>query len=340
MIMFMIGKNLVTSNDVMQIITEEEIVKQIKEIKGDLYDKISQLRAIKLVDLQLYKRLKTQLPYFVCGLFKPGIRKKENFAYTQYFVIDIDHISKSDKELYNLKNRLCNDQRVFMLFISPGQDGLKLMFKLSDKISDSGYYSIFYKKFSYTIAEEYNLYGVLDIKTSDVSRCCFLSIDEEIYYNENCIEIDPQLYVNEESYQQEIKLLSLNFQEKSKNSEELHLEEQSLYKDSKEPGNDIMQQIRDRINPLKVKKEKIIFQPEELDRDWQKMEKVLVEYNMTVETVNKISYGKQIKVRVQNEWAEINIFYGKKGYSFVATTKTGSNAELGQMIVTVLKTNF
>jgi len=335
--MFMIGKNLVSSTDVMQIISVDEILKYIKEERGELYDTICQLSAIKLVDAQHYRKLKTQLPYFVCGLFRAGIRKKENFAYTQSFILDIDNISKSENELISLKNKLIKDPRVMLLFISPSQDGLKVIFKLANKISDSNYYSIFYKKFAYAFAEEYNLYGLIDVKTNDVSRCCFLSTDKDVYYNKNTLDINPKLYVDEDNYQQELNKMKLIFEQKTNN---FPINDTKKFQPTAEPGKDILQQIRERINPLKIKSEKIIYQPEALERDWHKMENLLTEYNLTIDTINKISYGKQIKIKVGNEWAEVNIFYGKRGYSFVATTKTGSNSELAQMVVTLLQTSF
>ncbi|HKK87425.1 MAG TPA: hypothetical protein VJ917_01160, partial [Saprospiraceae bacterium] len=49
-----------------------------------------------------------------------------------------------------------------------------------------------------------------------------------------------------------------------------------------------------------------------------------------------IQYGRKIKVGIPNAWAEVNVFYGKKGYSIVATTKRNSDHELAQMTREVL----
>lgn len=55
---------------------------------------LRQLRIVKQLNPNQYATLKRQLPYFVCAMFNPPYRKTENFAYTEYFIIDIDHISQ------------------------------------------------------------------------------------------------------------------------------------------------------------------------------------------------------------------------------------------------------
>lgn len=46
---------------------------------------------------------------------------------------------------------------------------------------------------------------------------------------------------------------------------------------------------------------------------------------------NPIHYGKQLRVGMDNLWAEVNLFYGKKGFTVVKTTKTGSTPELAEL---------
>ena len=52
--------------------------------------------------------------------------------------------------------------------------------------------------------------------------------------------------------------------------------------------------------------------------------------------VNNINYGKKMVFVINNIWAEINIFYGKKGFSVVKTPKHGSNSELADIVQKIL----
>ena len=53
------------------------------------------------------------------------------------------------------------------------------------KVEYQRLYSLFYKKFVKSFSEQYDLQQVVDAKTSDVSRACFLSHDKDAFYNEN-----------------------------------------------------------------------------------------------------------------------------------------------------------
>ena len=67
-----------------------------------------------------------------------------------------------------------------------------------------------------------------------------------------------------------------------------------------------------------------------------KIEKHAAKYDMKVELVKNIHYGKQLKFSAGRHWAEINLFYGSKGFKVVATTKTGSNVELAEISKKIL----
>ena len=71
--------------------------------KPEIINKIRQLRIVRNIDLKQYTQLKKQLPYFVCGIFNPNIRRIENFAFCEYFVIDIDHITEKGFDIVSLR---------------------------------------------------------------------------------------------------------------------------------------------------------------------------------------------------------------------------------------------
>lgn len=87
--------------------------------------------------------------------------------------------------------------------------------------------------------------------------------------------------------------------------------------------------LKKKINPnIKVKKKKQIFVPEKLNEVIQKIEEKSNEVGLKMAVVTNINYGKKIKFEAGQYWCEINIFYGKKGFSIVKTPKNGSSTEL------------
>ncbi len=334
--MLMAGKNLLQQNDPLHTVTLQRIIEGIKNSDGELAHRVAQLRTLKMMDENQYRRLKTQLPYLVTSVFSPAIRRKENFAFAYYFMLDLDHVFASGNNIQTIKKQLSIDKRIVLMFLSPSNDGLKLLFQFANKIHDASYYSIFYKQFALRFAAQHQLEGLIDIKTSDVSRCCFLSHDPDIWVNETVELIDSNQYLDKNDINGFDKIQKAIKEETNLQNEKLETLE---IPKSKQVAitDDILFRIKARINPLKARKpEKIAFQPAALELIWGKLTLYLLEMEMPIDKITPISYGRQIHVKAGNLWAELNIFYGKRGFSVVPTTKTGSSADLAKVAHDVL----
>ena len=71
--------------------------------------------------------------------------------------------------------------------------------------------------------------------------------------------------------------------------------------------------------------------PEELNVVIDKLIPYLTEAGINILEVINIHYGKKIKMKVNLREAEINLFYGKKGYSVVQSARRGTNEELNAL---------
>ena len=101
-------------------------------------------------------------------------------------IVDIDNLD--DHQLDEVKNKLQNDNRVFIYFLSPSGNGYKVVYRFSEPITDSKKFSENYKYYAQQLSEDY---GVEADKTSDVARACFYSHDPDLYLNEDaeCLEV-------------------------------------------------------------------------------------------------------------------------------------------------------
>lgn len=322
--MIMAGKNITQANDPLQKITLEYLYKSIVEPKQALREQIDMLRIVMSIDEKKYRQLKTQLPYIVCGIFHPSIRRTENFACIQHFFLDIDHISEKQKNIDELKKTLIADSRLRLMFISPGGDGLKLLFTLSEKCYDSAKFSLFYKTFTLSYSKQYNLDQLVDRVTSDVTRACFISYDQSAYYNEEAEEIIMNSFINFDNHE-ETKLAFKELKQEQKKEEALV--------PSISIDNDIIQQIKEKLNPnIKIKREKIIYVPEELNNIIEDVKTHIESYNIVIQSIENIHYGKKMVFTLEHRKAEINLFYGKKGFSVVITPKQGCDMELSNIV--------
>jgi hypothetical protein len=324
------GNNIRSTEENLQKVRVDYLYQCIRVPRTDVAEKIARLRIIKGLDAKMYATQKRELPFFVCGMFTPAFRRKENFAYTEYFVLDIDHVQEKGHDLGELKQRLVSDSRVVLCFISPGQDGLKLMFKLKSRCYDAGIYSIFYKLFASMFSKQYNLQQVIDDRTCDVSRACFMSIDPDVYYNPVAELVDWEQIVNE----QNSMALFENVKQVEEEQHQLGKESEKDELVSNEPGAETMQRIKSLLNPARAKKEKIkeYFVPGILNDIIGDLKRYIEETGAIVTEIRDISYGKKIGVQVGLKFAEINLFYGKRGFNVVKSPKQGTSEELNAVV--------
>lgn len=325
--MISLGRNITQAGDPLSKISLKTLADKIRNPNQRFINFMEQLRKVQSIDQKKYRQLKTKLPYVVAATFNPNYRKIEHFAHTSYFILDIDHLSEKEIDMESLFEKLKKDDRIALLFHSPSNDGLKLFFKVNEAFYDAGKYSLFYKIFAEKFALEYNLLQVIDKKTSDVSRACFVSYDPQIFYNEKVREIIIEHYINFEDELQVFDATKM-LQEKQKEHKEngLMVEDVSM---SQHLPDDIIRNIREKLNPkIKEKREKQIFVPEELNTIVDLISLALKQYDIEIKAVKNIHYGKQFLLKLQHHVAEINVFYGKRGFTIVKSNKAICNSEL------------
>lgn len=327
--MISIGGNITSNADPLRKVTVKYVYDALRNPRPEIVSAIRNLRIVREIDGKQYSVLKRQLPYLVCGHFNPAYRRTENFAYTEYFIVDIDHLSEKGLSVVETRMRIEKDERVVLSFLSPGEDGLKVLFKLKERCYDSGLYTVFYKSFLQRFSEQYALQQVIDTRTSDVARACFVSIDPDAYFNPNAELVELNAFVDLEN---PFEL----FEQKRK---QVKLQEKSIPvapRTASDPDKEAMERIKQMLNP-KVKKERPpVFVPKELDDMMVRLTPYIEEMGVVVTEVVNIQYGKKIRFQMGMKKAEVNLFFGKKGFSVVQSPRTGTHAELNQLMVDLL----
>lgn len=327
--MISIGKAIQTSNDPLRKIELKMLAARIRQPKPDFVQLILQLRTVRAIDAAKYRQLKTRLPYVVAAVFNPPYRKITHFAYTRYFILDIDHLSDKEMDIDLLFEKLKANPSIVLMFRSPSADGLKLFFKLDKPCYDAVKYSLFYKVFARKFAADFDLSQVVDNRTSDVSRACFVSYDPETWFNPDAEEIAMNRYVN---FEDQVQILELQ-----KELKEKEREEPTFKPEKTDIPDEVWRKIRETLNPkIREKEEKKHIVPEPLNEILDDIKSRLEKENMMVENITNINYGKKIRVKYQQYWAEVNVFYGKKGFSVVGTPKNGSNESLMETVRLIL----
>ena len=324
----MLGINIQSADDPLKKIEESELYNRIVHPEACVEAKIRQLRIAYQIAPKQYSEQKRTLPYVVCGIFNPPYRKSENFGYTDCFVLDIDHLSEKGLTVDAVKNRIRNDERVLLSFASPSEDGVKLMFRLHERCYDSGLFSVFYKEFLRRFSELYQLEQVADKRTSDVTRACFLSVDRDAYFNSNCELVDMGLYVQQSD---PLSMFDLMAKQKKAEKEQQPVEDASTM--PSDPDKEIMEKIKQCLHPNSktIKKRPDAFVPEQLNMIIEDLVTYIQNTGLVVSDIIDIQYGKKIRVTMGLKQAEVNLFFGKRGFSVVKSPRSGTNDELNDV---------
>lgn len=331
--MLSVALNIKSVTEEMRKIPVHNLYDAIRNPKPEVSALLRQLRIVREMNANLYSTLKHRLPYFVCGMFNPSYRRSENFAYTEYFIIDIDHLSSKGLVVADLRKTICGDPRTVLCFMSPGGDGLKVLMKLTERCYDAGLYKTFYKLFVAKFSHQYGLEQVVDAKTCDVTRACFLSADPDAYYNADAEKVAVREFVNPEEN------VSLAFDLKHKaDLAERKAEKYNSGTHSSDPDTDVMAEIRQTLD-LKSRNgppKPEAYVPPELNEIMDNLRAYVEERGILVEDVINIQYGKKLRFKVANKKAEINLFYGKKGFSVVQSPRTGTDKSANELMAEVI----
>jgi len=80
--------------------------------------------------------------------------------------------------------------------------------------------------------------------------------------------------------------------------------------------------------------------PPELEKIIDDVEQLVNKHQIKVEKISNIHYGKKFNFVLDNKKAEINLFYGKKGFTVVKSPKSGTHHELNDICYQLLCSIF
>jgi hypothetical protein len=325
--MFYLGQSITQPSDPLQKIGLEALVQHLRQPAPPLRSLIGRLRVVAGLDTQQYRKLKTQLPYFVTASFHPAIRRRENFAAAHALVIDLDHLSLAGLDVAQARARCATDPRVLLAFASPSLDGLKVVVPLARPCADAGQYALFYKALVPRWAQSLGLGQCADLRTHDVTRATFLSLDPDLYCQPAATPVVVDDYVDGED------LLAAG---------QIEREHRALLAAQPPPppepdtplDDDVLALVRARLRPggRLPKPAPNHYQPERLLAAMPPLTEALAAAGLTVLAERPIQYGRQVQAGRGPLWGEVNIFYGQRGFSVVKTTKTGSHPELAELL--------
>ena len=313
-----IGKSITSAQETLEINNLSEIFQRVTGvIPSTLEHDTSRLRKLMSLDKVGYRAAKTRLPYVVGSVFHEGVRRIDSLAAAHYFILDVDHIQLEDGRIPDL---ILSEPSVSLAFVSPGGEGVKIFCSLSSPCTDPKLFSVAYKVFASEFADRVGLSGSMDLRTSDASRACFLSFDPNAFYNPNAIQVDWRTLGEAQVEQQyDTDQLTVTNTDGAKSTSGI---DQMAYKN-----------ILKAINPnTPIRREKNVFVPEQLLRLRDELGALCKTVNLELTKIDPINYGLKVGAGQGYRAAEVNIFYGKKGFSVIVSPRTGTDPVLNELL--------
>lgn len=292
------------------------------ETPSTLPQETARLRKLAILDKSAYRTAKTRLPYVVGSVFDQGVRRTEHFVSAQVLILDIDHLPNFDG---NIPEVVKTDNSVALAFVSPSGVGFKVMFTLEAPCTDPKNYQAFYKSFAFNFAERTGLVGSIDLRTSDATRACFLAHDPKAYFNPRALSLPVLPVDNQDFFGAETPVTTVpvagSVQPVVKN-----LLNEVAYRA-------VLREVSP-CAPARAVRE--VYVPQDLVEFQPQIDTLCKQAGLEVVEKQPIQFGVKVMVRQGYRKAEINVFFGKRGFSVVKSPKTGTNTDLMDLLYGVI----
>jgi len=313
-----LGKAITAANEALQSVSlADTFALIVGTAPSNLSQETARLRKLATLDKTAYRTAKTRLPYIVGSLFEGGIRRGEHFLAARFLILDIDHLPNFDG---TVPQAVRNDASVALAFVSPSGEGFKVLFSLAEPCTNAKAFQAFYKSFASAFAEQTGLVGSVDLRTSDATRACFLAHDPTAYYNPLALPIQILSFYSQDVFEPEaVTAVSVASQTQKAVKNPLN---ETAYRA-------VLREVSPNA-PVRAVKEVVV--PQDL-LDFQPQIDVLCQ-QVGLEVVEKqpIQYGLKVMVRQGHRKAELNVFFGKRGFSVVKSPKTGADMALMDLL--------
>jgi len=293
--------------EAMQPCSPEQLLHLLRDDEG-LRVETQRLRKIRQLDAAAYSSLKTRLPYVVGAAFEGGVRHSDHFREAQVAWLDLDGVALS--EAGTVPDAIVRHPATLLAFVSPGGKGVKVLLRLAEPCRSLAEFKAFYRPLACWFGEAVQLSGSIDLRTCDATRACFLCHDPQTFYNPAAEAVDWRPF------------LPAPDPEAPQPAPATKMFRQEAYTD-----------LLRAINPhTTAKPQKQAFVPDTLVQAQTDIRQLCLALNLDVVGLQPISYGLKIQVRQGYRAAEVNLFYGKKGFTVVRSPKSGTDAALAEVL--------
>lgn len=309
----------ITSGDDLMKFDLDEIAQRICQPEEKLRQQTDILRKIANIDRSSYDRIKRSLPFFCCSTFYNNRRRLEQLDNAWGMIIDIDHLG--DQKRTSLRHQLKQDKRVMLLYRSPGGQGLKVVFRFDQSVTNPHVFTEVFRSIAREFAMRYECIQHVDMTTCDATRVSFICADEHAHFNPNARPIATKHHLPAGA--DTISATPGGDEEKPEQTGEDH----------KQLDDETYQAILNRLKAKTTRPKREFFVPQQVRDLVNRLERAILPFGMSLASCEDIHYGVKFRIaHTEGEYAEVNIYHGKRGFSIIPSPRKGASAKWNEVL--------
>lgn len=309
----------IASTSPLQPISLAAVAEQVRADEA-LQHQTARLRKLVQFDRDAYRVAKTSLPFVVGSIFADGVRRTEALEQATYFVLDLDHCAGLDGAV---PDSIRADWSVALAFVSPSGEGMKLFFRLLNPCTDAKTFATAYRHFAGDFGGRHGFVKSIDLRTADATRACFLAHDPAVFYNPDAMPVDWRLWLPTAG--EAIDLAAPAFMDEPAG----HAPAKRTPAAERPIDEVAYAAVRQMISPnTTVRRPKQTFVPDELAEIEPAVRSLCGRLGWELTELAPLNYGLKVAVKHGLRRAEVNVHWGKRGFSVVKSPKTGTDPAL------------
>jgi len=314
------GEHITSATDTLNPFTLAQVAERVRTCET-LQRQTVRLQKLAQFDRDAYKTAKTSLPYVVGALFANGVRRLDGLEEATYFILDLDQCSGLNGRV---PDAIRADLSVAMAFLSPSGEGLKVFFRLLTPCHNPRSFTAAYRNFAGDFGARHGFVESVDLRTSDATRACFLAYDPDGYHNPDAMPVDWQIWLSTAS--EENSLLT----DAALADVQVTARKPAIDRPINEAG---YRDVLRAINPTApVRRAKQTFVPDEVAEIQSAVRLICSQLNWELTECVPLNFGLKVAIKQGFRRAEVNVFYGKRGFSVVRSPKTGTDPALADAL--------
>ncbi|GAB4424168.1 MAG: hypothetical protein OHK0039_41140 [Bacteroidia bacterium] len=328
--MLFVGRGFSTQAGGLEAIEAPALAAWIRTGSDGLRSQVEMLRQAARLDPALYRRRKTHLPYFIGAAFREGIRRTDHLVAADCLILDLDGCRQSEAQFAALRERLCADAQVWLLYTSPGGQGLKLVFRLERPLTESKAFSDCYQAFARQFARRHDIGDWVDYRTHDVTRVSFLSYDPQVCFAPDAEPVAPVQHSAFIDASIDIPWATPG-NPPDEGVLEVELQPRTEPQPVREPDAEAWLDIRRALRPERPVRSRQVTLPAEIEAITPAIRLAAEASGFALRETLDLNYGRKYIFAYQTVWAEVNLYHGRHGFSLVRSPKTGSDPRLAEL---------